>query len=142
GVWDLLKIVFRNHDEAKPRVSDVAAWTTLPTQNPYPCQKISETHRGELRGRDTKITLYLKEDQLKYLEERKLKDLIMKNSEFISYPISLWIGVHQLPKAQGYEFDSGFGFEFEFEFEKGFECSTASTSTTILVSNSKVSSRW
>merc|ERR1712093_753591 len=45
---------------------------------------------GESLGRGTKITCYLKEDQLEYLEERRLKDLVKKPSEFINYPISLW----------------------------------------------------
>ena len=41
--------------------------------------------------RGTKIVLKLKEDQQEFLEERKLKDLIKKHSEFIGFPIELMV---------------------------------------------------
>ncbi|OQR90142.1 heat shock protein 90 [Achlya hypogyna] len=41
--------------------------------------------------RGTRIVLKLKEDMLEYLEERKLKDLVKKHSEFIGFPIRLYV---------------------------------------------------
>ena len=46
---------------------------------------------GKDLGRGTSITLHLKEDQQEYLEERRLKDLVKKHSEFIGFPIELWV---------------------------------------------------
>lgn len=41
--------------------------------------------------RGTQMILHMKEDQLEYLEERRVKDLIKKHSEFIGYDIELQI---------------------------------------------------
>jgi molecular chaperone HtpG len=44
---------------------------------------------GERITRGTKIILHMKEDQLEFIEERRLKDLVKKHSEFIGFPIEL-----------------------------------------------------
>jgi molecular chaperone HtpG len=41
--------------------------------------------------RGTQIILHMKEDQQEFLEERKIKDLIKKHSEFIGYDIELQV---------------------------------------------------
>jgi len=35
--------------------------------------------------------LHLKKDQFEFLEEKKLKDLVKKHSEFIGFPITLQV---------------------------------------------------
>merc|ERR1712062_719534 len=46
---------------------------------------------GEKLNRGTKIILSLKADNLEFAEEKKIKDLIKKHSEFISFPIELHV---------------------------------------------------
>merc|ERR1711998_586221 len=46
---------------------------------------------SEPLGRGTKIIFHLKEDQLEFLEDRRIRVLVKKYSEFISYPIQLLV---------------------------------------------------
>merc|ERR1712137_962124 len=53
-------------------------------------EKDAEFVHGEVK-RGTKVICYLKEDQSEFLEERRLKDLVKKHSEFIGFPIELYV---------------------------------------------------
>merc|ERR1719312_1127615 len=46
---------------------------------------------SEPLGRGTKIVLTMKEDQAEYLEEKKIKEIVKKHSQFIGYPIRLMV---------------------------------------------------
>merc|ERR1712115_489169 len=46
---------------------------------------------SEPLGRGTKIVLQMKEDQCEYLEEKKIKEIVKKHSQFIGYPIKLMV---------------------------------------------------
>ncbi|KAG5457874.1 MAG: Hsp90 protein-domain-containing protein, partial [Olpidium bornovanus] len=50
---------------------------------------IAREAAGEPLLRGTAIRLFMKEDQMEYLEERRIKDIVKKHSEFIGYPIQL-----------------------------------------------------
>ncbi|KAF1734983.1 heat shock protein 90 [Beauveria bassiana] len=52
---------------------------------------IAADTEGEQLGRGTAIILHLKDEQADYLNESKIKEVIKKHSEFISYPIYLHV---------------------------------------------------
>ena len=52
---------------------------------------ITQDTEGEQIGRGTKIILHMKDEQTDYLGESKIKEVVKKHSEFISYPIYLHV---------------------------------------------------
>ena len=85
-VADKVVVVSKNNDEEDQYIWESMANSTFSVSKDV----ILEDGSNKI-GRGTKIILYLKDECLEYLEERKLKDLIKKHSEFISFPIELWV---------------------------------------------------
>merc|ERR1712194_129279 len=50
---------------------------------------VTETEDSGLK-RGTRIVLHMKEDMSEYLEEKRVKDLVKKHSEFIGFPVMLY----------------------------------------------------
>merc|ERR1740138_1776841 len=77
-------VVTSKHNDDEQHIWESAAGGS------FTVQKDSELVHGEVK-RGTKVICYLKEDQSEFLEERRLKDLVKKHSEFIGFPIELYV---------------------------------------------------
>merc|ERR1712159_989825 len=71
-----------NDDDVQHRWESSAGGTFSVTEDMENPDKIT---------RGTKIVLHLKTDNTEFLEERRIKDLVKKHSEFISFPIKLMV---------------------------------------------------
>lgn len=60
---------------------------------------IAKDPRGNTLGRGTEITLYLKKDAERFLNEKTLKELVRKYSQFITFPIQVW-SAHEVEEQQ------------------------------------------
>lgn len=52
---------------------------------------VTKDPRGDTLGRGTRVTLHLKDDAIEFVEQDKIKNLVKKYSEFIQYPIKLFL---------------------------------------------------
>merc|ERR1711907_622615 len=82
-VADKVVVVSKNNDDEQ------FVWESA-AGGSFTVKKDDDKIHGEIK-RGTKIICYLKEDQSEFLEERRLKDLVKKHSEFIGFPIELYI---------------------------------------------------
>merc|ERR1712134_137346 len=82
-VSDKVRVISKHNDDEQYVWESAAGGS-------FTVQKDTEMVHGEVK-RGTKVICYLKEDQSEFLEERRLKDLVKKHSEFIGFPIELYV---------------------------------------------------
>merc|ERR1712032_667045 len=84
-VADKVVVISKSNDDEQYRWESMGSSTFNVTKDVILEDGSNKINRG------TKIILYLKDDHLEYLEEKKLKDLVKTHSEFISFPIELFV---------------------------------------------------
>eukprot|EP00736_Rhodelphis_marinus_P004273 Rmarinus@m.2614 len=81
-VADRVRVTSKHNDDDKQWIWESGAEDSF---------SIAEDSDGEPLGRGTSITLFLKEDAQEYMEQDKLREIVGRYSEFINFPIYLWV---------------------------------------------------
>merc|ERR1712012_558904 len=81
-VADRVEVVSKNNDDG-----DCHRWTSE-AGGSFSVAKVTDEAQAIARG--TRVILHLKEDMSEYLEEKRIKDLVKKHSEFIGFPVKLY----------------------------------------------------
>merc|ERR1712127_725071 len=82
-IADKVTVISKNNDDEQYIWESAAGGSFTVTKD-------TEQTYGDVK-RGTKIICHLKEDMTEFLEERRLKDLVKKHSEFIGFPIELYV---------------------------------------------------
>ncbi len=79
-VADKVRVVSKSNDD------DQYIWESTADSS----FSVAKDPRGNTLGRGSEITMFLKDDALEFLKQDTLEELVMKYSEFITFPIKLY----------------------------------------------------